>query len=92
MVEITETEPEPEQIFCLYCRNPSQDKKSCFKLKKKEAQNVHASNFNGNSDRRNYESQDVVFTATLKNKIPWMIFGFVTVERADITASQIKVY
>jgi hypothetical protein len=43
--------------------------KSCFKLKKKEALNSHASNFNGNSDQQNYNSQDVVFTATLKNKI-----------------------
>jgi hypothetical protein len=50
--------------FCSYCRKPGHDKKSCFKLKKKEAQNSHASNFNGNSDRRNFESQDVVFTAT----------------------------
>jgi hypothetical protein len=29
----------------------------------------HASNFNGNADQRNYESQDVVFTATSKNEI-----------------------
>jgi hypothetical protein len=35
----------------------------------KEAQNSHASNFSGNADQRNYESQDVVFTATSKNKI-----------------------
>jgi hypothetical protein len=42
--------------FCLYCRKPGHDKKSCFKLKKKEAQNGHASSFNGNADRRNYES------------------------------------
>ena len=55
--------------FCSYCRKPGHDKKSCFKLKKKEAQNSHASNFNGNADRRNYESQDVVFTATSKNEI-----------------------
>jgi hypothetical protein len=39
------------------------------KLKKKEVQNSHASNFNGNADRRNYESQDVVFTVTSQNKI-----------------------
>jgi hypothetical protein len=55
MVEITET----EQSFCLYCCKLGY---SCFKLKKKEAQNGHASNFNGNADRRNYESQDVAFT------------------------------
>jgi hypothetical protein len=55
--------------FCSYCRKPGHVKKSCFKLKKKEAQNGHASNFNGNADRRNYESQDVVFTATSKNEI-----------------------
>jgi hypothetical protein len=33
--------------FCLYCRKPGHDKKSCFKLKKKKAQN-----FNGNADRQ----------------------------------------
>jgi hypothetical protein len=55
--------------FCSYCRKPGDDKKSRFKLKKKEAQNSHSSNFNGNADRRNYESQDVVFTATSKNEI-----------------------
>jgi hypothetical protein len=55
--------------FCFYCRKPGHDKKSCFKPKKKEAQNGHASNFNGNADRRNYMSQDVVITATSKNEI-----------------------
>jgi hypothetical protein len=40
--------------FCLYCRKPGHEKKSCFKLKKKEAQNGYASN--GNADRQNYES------------------------------------
>jgi hypothetical protein len=55
--------------FCLYCRKPGHDKKRCFKLKKKEGQNDHASNFNGNADWRNYESHDVVFTATSKNEI-----------------------
>jgi hypothetical protein len=55
--------------FCSYCRKTGHDKKSCFKLKKKEAQNGHASNFNGKADRRNYESQDVVFTATSKNEM-----------------------
>jgi hypothetical protein len=55
--------------FCSYCRKPGHEKKSCFKLKKKGAQNGHASNFNGNADRRDYESQDVVFTATSRNKI-----------------------
>jgi hypothetical protein len=54
----------------LFCRKPGYYKKSCFKPKTKEAQNGHASNFNGNAERRNYESQEVVFTATLKNKIP----------------------
>jgi hypothetical protein len=34
-----------------------------------EAQNGHTSNIKGNADRRNYESQDVFFTPTLKNKI-----------------------
>jgi hypothetical protein len=57
------------KLFCSYCRKPGHDKKSCFKLKKKEAQNGHASNFNGNADRRNYESQDVVVTANSKNDI-----------------------
>jgi hypothetical protein len=42
---------------------------SFFKLKKKEAQNSHASNFKDNADRQNYESQDVVFTATWQNEI-----------------------
>jgi hypothetical protein len=37
--------------FCSYCRKLGHDKKSCFKLKKKEAQNSHASNFKGNADR-----------------------------------------
>jgi hypothetical protein len=68
MVEITETERTGTN-FCLYCRKPGHDKKICLKLKKKEAQNSHASNFNGNADRWNYESQNVVFTATLQNKI-----------------------
>jgi hypothetical protein len=55
--------------FRSYCRKPGHDKKSCFKLKKVEAQNGHASNFNCNADRQNYESQDVVFTATSKSEI-----------------------
>jgi hypothetical protein len=55
--------------FCSYCRKPDHDKKSCFKPKKKQGQNGHASIFNGNADRRNYESQDVVFTATLQSEI-----------------------
>jgi gag-polypeptide of LTR copia-type/Zinc knuckle len=55
-------------IFCSYCRKTGHDKKNCFKLKKKEAQNNNnPSNYNGNSNRQNYEPQDVVFTATLKN-------------------------
>jgi hypothetical protein len=55
--------------FCLYCRKSSHDKKTCFKLNKKETQNSHAINFNGDTDQRNYESQDVVFTATSKNEL-----------------------
>jgi hypothetical protein len=55
--------------FCLYCRKLGHDKKSCFKLKKREARNCHASNFNGNAERQNYESQDVVFKATSHNEI-----------------------
>jgi hypothetical protein len=39
------------EIFFSYCRKPGHDKKSCFKLKKKEAQSSHASNLNGNADR-----------------------------------------
>jgi hypothetical protein len=54
---------------CSYCRKPGHDKKGCFKIKKKEAQNGHAINFNGNADRRNYESQNVFLMATSKNKI-----------------------
>jgi hypothetical protein len=34
-----------------HSRKPGHYKKSCFKLKKKEAQNSHTSNFNGNADR-----------------------------------------
>jgi hypothetical protein len=66
MVEITETNP--EQIFACTVANRATIR-SCFKFKKKEGQNGHASNFNGNADRRNYESQDVVFMATSKNEI-----------------------
>jgi hypothetical protein len=61
MVEITDTELE-QTFACTF-------KMSCFKLKNKEAQNSQARNFNGNADRRNYEPQDVVFTATSKNEI-----------------------
>jgi hypothetical protein len=55
--------------FCSYCRKLGHDKKSCFKFKKKKAQSGHASNFNGNTDRQSYESQDVVFTAISQNEI-----------------------
>jgi hypothetical protein len=65
MMEITETEP--GQIF-LFCRKPGHEKEICFNLKKKEAQNVHASNFKGISDQRNCKSKDVVLTVTSKNK------------------------
>jgi hypothetical protein len=55
-------------IFCSFCRNSEHEKKNCFKLKKKEARNNNnPSNKNGNSNRQNYEPQDVVFTATSKN-------------------------
>ena len=55
-------------IFCSYCRKTGHEKKNCFKLKKKEARNNNnPSNNNGNSNRQNYEPQDVVFTATSKN-------------------------
>jgi hypothetical protein len=50
MVKITETEQ--EQIFAFTL--PGHDKNRCFKPKKKDAQNGHASNCNGNADRRNY--------------------------------------
>jgi hypothetical protein len=78
--------------YCSYCSLPGHNMKSWFNFKKKEAQNGHASNFNGNADWWNYESQDVIFTATMKKKILTnVILGFVTVERADIIASQIKI-
>ena len=54
-------------IFCSYCRKSGHDKRNCFKLKKKEARNNSSSSNNGNGNRQNYESQDVVFTATSKN-------------------------
>jgi hypothetical protein len=54
--------------FCLYCCTTGHDKKNCFKLKQKEAQNNNnPSNYNGSDNRQNYESQDVLFTATSKN-------------------------
>jgi hypothetical protein len=55
--------------FCLFYHKRGHDKKSCFKLKKMEAQNGYDSNFKGNAEQRNHKSQDVVFTATSKNKI-----------------------
>ena len=55
-------------IFCSYCRKTGHDKRNCHKLKKKEARNNNPSNNNGNVNRQNYESQDVVFTATSKNE------------------------
>ena len=54
-------------IICAYCRKSGHDKRNCFKLKKKEARNNNPSSNNGNVNRPNYESQDVVFTATSKN-------------------------
>jgi hypothetical protein len=54
----------------LYCRKSGNDKKNCLKLKKKEARNNNPSNNSGNGNRQNYESQDVVFTATSKNGTP----------------------
>jgi hypothetical protein len=56
------------RILCLYCCKTGHDKSNCFKLKKKEAQNNNnPSNYNDSGNRQNYESQDVVFTATSKN-------------------------
>jgi hypothetical protein len=63
MVEITLTQL--EEIIALIVAN--QD----FKLKKKESRYVHnqaGNNNNGNYDRENYDSQDVVFVATSKNE------------------------
>jgi CRISPR/Cas system-associated protein Cas10 (large subunit of type III CRISPR-Cas system) len=51
-------------IICSYCRKPGHDKKNCLKLKKKNSRLNHASTNNGNTDRPNFDSQDVVFTAT----------------------------
>jgi gag-polypeptide of LTR copia-type len=54
-------------IFCSYCRKSGHDKKNSLKLKKKEVRNNNPSNNSGNGNRQNYESQDVVFTATSQN-------------------------
>ena len=53
--------------FCQYCRKSGCDKKNCLKLKKKEVRNNNHSNYSGNNNPQNYESQDVVFTAASKN-------------------------
>jgi hypothetical protein len=52
------------RIFCSYCCKPGHDRKNCFKLKKEDSRSNNASSNNGNSDRPNFGSQDVVFTAT----------------------------
>ena len=54
--------------FCSYCRKPGHDRKNCFKLKKKDSRPNHASTNNGNTDRPNFDSQDVVFTATASDE------------------------
>jgi hypothetical protein len=55
-------------IFCSYCHKTGHDKKNCFTLKTKEARNNNnPSNYSDSGNRQNYESKDVVFTATSKN-------------------------
>jgi hypothetical protein len=64
MVDITDTKP--EQIFVRTVANRDMTRRVASNSK---PLNSHASNFNGNTDRQNYKSQDVVFTATSKNEI-----------------------
>jgi hypothetical protein len=59
-VEITVTQP--EEIIACNVASRAMIRKIASNSRK-EAQNGYASNFNGNSDRRNYESQDIIFTA-----------------------------
>jgi hypothetical protein len=66
MVEITETEL--EQIFACTVANRAMTRRVASNSRRRK-HNGHASNFNSKADRRNYESQDVVFLATSKNKI-----------------------
>ena len=54
-------------IFCSYCCKPGQDKRNCFKLKRKDSRPNHAGKNNGNIDRQNFDSQDVVFTDAASN-------------------------
>jgi hypothetical protein len=51
--------------YCTYCRKTGHIKPNCLKLKKKETRY----NNNGNHNRGNHDSQDVVFAATFKNEM-----------------------
>jgi hypothetical protein len=67
MVEITETEL--EQIFSRTVANRAMTRRIASNSRRRKRKMAIPSNFNGNADRRNYESQNVVFTVTSKNKI-----------------------
>jgi gag-polypeptide of LTR copia-type len=54
--------------FCSYCRKPGHDRKNCLKLKKKNSRVNHASTNNGYTDWPNFDSRDVIFTATASYK------------------------
>jgi hypothetical protein len=54
-----------------YCFKPGHFRQNCFNFKKKETrygQNQVSNNKNGNHDRENYGSQDVVFVTTSKSE------------------------
>jgi len=57
------------EIHCTYCCKPGHVKQNCFKFKRKDTRgnnNRPSNNNNGNCDRENYDSQDMVFAATSK--------------------------
>jgi hypothetical protein len=59
-----------EGIYCTYCSKPGYAKQHSFKLKNKDARysnNQAGISNNGNHDRENYGSQDVVFATTTKS-------------------------
>jgi hypothetical protein len=55
----------------LYCCKPGHDRKNSFKIKKNHSRSNNANNIsanNGNTDRPNFDSQDVVFIATASDE------------------------
>jgi hypothetical protein len=58
-------------IYCTYCHKPGHVKQNCLKLKRKDSRlsntnnNSSGNGHNSNLDRQNFESQDMVFAATL---------------------------